>query len=113
MTRTAATRSSRSILANGKQPLHPSSVGVNHQATPEQQNADQTQAEELIVFHQASSSATVKNKMGLVIQGDASTSSQQDILVHDHHITKITVNESNSPQMLMQPGVTLSSNKFE
>ncbi|CAK9176982.1 unnamed protein product [Ilex paraguariensis] len=68
----------------------------------EQQEAGQTQAKELIGGYQASSSVTVKNNMGMVIQGGASNSSQQDILGHDHHITKITVNESTPPQLLMQ-----------
>ncbi|CAK9155714.1 unnamed protein product [Ilex paraguariensis] len=79
----------------------------------EQQEAGQTQVEELIGGYQASSLVTVKNNMGMVIQGGASTSSQQEILGHDHHITKITVNESTPPQLLMQAGVTLASNKFE
>ncbi|CAK9167254.1 unnamed protein product, partial [Ilex paraguariensis] len=67
----------------------------------------------LIGGYQASSSVTIKNNMGMVIQGGASNSSQQDILGHDHHITKITVNESTPPQLLMQVGVILASNKFE
>ncbi|CAK9171971.1 unnamed protein product [Ilex paraguariensis] len=79
----------------------------------EQQEVVFSQAEDMMESRQASSSVTIKNNIGPVIQAGASTSSQQDILGHDHHITKITVNESSSPQLLMQPGVTLSSNKFE
>ncbi|CAK9179550.1 unnamed protein product [Ilex paraguariensis] len=75
--------------------------------------ANQTQEKELIAIHQASSLVIAGSKMGLNNQSSASTSSQQDILVQDHQITKITINESNSPQLLMQPGVTLSCKKFE